>query len=229
MPVLGQVDDTCRRINGRGLVLETAQVFQRHRLLCLHGIRGHFKNISMFRLPVNDIAAFERGARIEEAFFAGKPATPRRWPAGAIILSAHQAHVHVPAAAGDRIIVNGCCAAERRRFAHSHIVVRALVDVPNALGPSAKRTLGNFVRMRFMIADEDDLTVIAGKRRHAILKTRNEQAVIHLLAPFRNHGIAESFRQIDDPVGIWFERSKAQASVAGVPRQGAQRTGCSDR
>jgi hypothetical protein len=112
-------------------------------------------------------------------------------------------------AARYRIVMNGRCTAERGSLAFAAVVLNSAVNLFKSLCSLSKWTFGDFVWMNLVIADEDDLTVIAGKRRHAILETGDQQAVIHFLARLGDYRIAKSIWQIDDAIRIGLERSEA--------------------
>ncbi len=75
-----------------------------------------------------------------------------------------------------------------------------------------ERTVAFHIDGKLVVADEDDLSIRAGKGSHAVRFSGNLEAIRHFPAFFRKDAVGETFREIDDSLGVFEEWAEAFSS-----------------
>ncbi len=108
-----------------------------------------------------------------------------------------------------RIIVNGGRAAGTGRRPVAPVINLVRIDIRQPLGILAKRTERLSRRPQFVVADDLDRAVAAVERGHAVGKSGDQQAVVHLFAVAGDDRIAEARRQVEETLGIRHQRTES--------------------
>ena len=213
--IFGLVHGASRRVHGHRLVREAPEVAQRDRLRRRSGRRvdRHLEVVAMILGVVGRRGVLER-------FLATDPAAPRRQPPGAIPHGADEAPVLAdePALAvrldyqGGRATRGEFVVGEGPRAV---VRLEPVGENARAGGRAARRTRTQRVARLavFVIANQQDVAVGPGKRRHPIHRFRRREPVVHRIPFIADHAVMESHRQCEIVAG-WAQWAVADPGAA---------------
>jgi hypothetical protein len=188
--ILGEIQNRPARIEGDRLMKESSERRQRLRLdESSLGRRGHLEAIAM--RTSEDL----RVARVG-ALLAGDPRAPRRVTAGAIDGRSAEREELALDRARRGVVQHGRRAAEAGDARSTAVVEPLGVDPSEELELRTERPDRHaHRRIDLVVSHEKHASVAAVKRAHAVMLSRHDEPVVHLLAGRGEDPLRESGRQ----------------------------------